>query len=182
MTQKKRERALSSADVQQGRKNATLHDKLMVLDWHHANGARQSETAEHFRAHGFPYMKQPLLSAWLKDERNLRARASTTTDLTSKRVRTVRHPDFEKALTFFVQQAESRGLVLTGDVIRAAGVKFYDQLKIPNDERSSLSNGWLDSFKQRVGLHSLRFHGEAASVNIEQVEDERIRLRTLLAG
>jgi hypothetical protein len=94
--QRKRERALSSAEIPRGRKNATLHDKIVVLDWYHANGASQSKTAEHFQAHGFPFMKQPLLSAWLKDECNLRAHASTTTDLTSKRVQTVRHPDFER--------------------------------------------------------------------------------------
>jgi hypothetical protein len=180
---KKRQRALSSADISQGRKNATLHDKLMVLDWYHANGKKnQSKTAEHFRANGFPFMKQPLLSAWVKDEQNLRMRASMSTDLSSKRIRTVRHPEFEKALTIFVQRAESRGLILLGDVIRTAGARFYDQLDIPNDERQKLSNGWLDSFKQRVGLQALRFHGEAQSANAEQVVDERKRLRTLLTG
>lgn len=179
---KKRQRALSSADVLQDCQNATLHNKLMILDWYHANGRHQSRTAAHFREHGFPYMKQPLLSAWHKDEANLRACANMSNDLTSKHVRTVRNPDFEKALIVFVQQAESRGLTLSGDVIQEAGTKFYDQLKVPKEERQKLSNGWLDSFKARVGLQSLRFHGEAASANIENVEEERARVKTLLSG
>jgi hypothetical protein len=43
-------------------------------------------------------------------------------------------------------------MALTGDVIRAAGAKFYDQLSIPASERQKLSNGWLESFKERVGF------------------------------
>ena len=117
-------------------------------------------------------MKQPLLSAWCKDEANLRARANMSNDLTSKRVRTVRNPDFEKALIVFVQQAESRGLTLSEDVIRAAGTKFYNQLKVPKKERQKLSNGWLDSFKAHVGLQSLQFHSEATSANVEDVNEE----------
>lgn len=180
----KKKRPISSACVPetQSRKNPTLHDRLTILDWHHENGGNQSKTARHFKENGFPFISQSRVSAWLKDEGNMRARASTTRELTSKRVRTVSNPDFENALIIFVQQAESRGLALTGEVIRAAGAKFYDQLGIPVNERQKLSNGWLESFKERVGLRSFRFHGEAQSANVEHVEDERARLKSLLAG
>ena len=32
------------------KENATLAQRIEVLDWHHANGKNQSETARHFGA------------------------------------------------------------------------------------------------------------------------------------
>src|SRR5215204_6410936 len=111
----KKKRPISSACIPQteSRKNATLYDKLTILDWHHKNGGNQSKTARHFKENGFPFISQPRISTWLKDEANLRARANTTRELTSKRVRTVSNPDFENTLIIFVQQAKSRGMALT---------------------------------------------------------------------
>ncbi|KAG9290156.1 hypothetical protein G9A89_010462 [Geosiphon pyriformis] len=93
-------------------------------------------------------------------------------DLTSKHICTVCNPDFDKALIIFVQEAESHGIILTGDVIRAAGIKFYDQLDIPKNKHQKISNDWLESFKDRIGLHSLHFYGNASLANIEHIEDK----------
>ncbi|KAG9299868.1 hypothetical protein G9A89_002875 [Geosiphon pyriformis] len=90
--------AISSACVLQSRENATLHNKLMMLDWYHANDKNQSKTARHFKENGFSYMKQPLVSAWVKDEPNLCAQANTMHDLTSKCICTICNSDFDKAL------------------------------------------------------------------------------------
>lgn len=176
-----RKRTLSSATTPEYRKNATLYDKLMVLNWYHANGRNQSKTAKHFQEQGFSYMKQPLVSAWVKREDDIREQASSVYQLTSRRIGRVRNPDFEKALTIFVQQAEVRGLTLTGDLIRAAGARFYDQLGVSKDKRQPISNGWLSCFKKRTGLRLFRFHGEASSANIRDVESERARLAVVLA-
>ncbi|KAG9303154.1 hypothetical protein G9A89_000645 [Geosiphon pyriformis] len=70
-------------------------------------------------------------------------------DLTSKYICTVCNPDFDKAFVIFVQETESHGIILTGDVIRAADIKFYDQLDIPEND-----------FKDHVELHLLHFYGE----------------------
>ncbi|PBK95104.1 hypothetical protein ARMGADRAFT_904611, partial [Armillaria gallica] len=52
---------------------ATLKQCIKVLDWYHQNGKNQSKTAKHFAAI-YPNLKikQPLVSAWIKDEQKWR--------------------------------------------------------------------------------------------------------------
>ncbi len=52
---------------------------------------------------------------------------------------------------------------------------------IPEDERLSLSKGWLTSFKSQTGLKSFKRHGEAASAKMEDVEAERERIWLICA-
>ena len=51
------------------KENATLTQRIEILDWYHDNGKDQSKTAKHFDSI-YPNlkMKQPLVSAWVKDE------------------------------------------------------------------------------------------------------------------
>ncbi len=55
------------------KENATLEQRIEVLDWYHANGENQSRTAKHFDAI-YPNLKikQPLVSAWVKAEEKWR--------------------------------------------------------------------------------------------------------------
>ncbi|KAH0578796.1 hypothetical protein H2248_002993 [Termitomyces sp. 'cryptogamus'] len=48
---------------------ATLKQQIEILDWHNANEKNQSKTAKHF-APLYPNLviKQPLISAWVKEE------------------------------------------------------------------------------------------------------------------
>jgi hypothetical protein len=51
------------------KENATLAQRIEILDWHHKNGRNQSETACHFDLI-YPNLKikQPLVSSWIKEE------------------------------------------------------------------------------------------------------------------
>ncbi|KAG6896196.1 hypothetical protein C0993_008691 [Termitomyces sp. T159_Od127] len=53
------------------KENATLKQKVKILDWHHAQGKnfKQRKTAEHWNK-SYPNLclKQPIISAWLKNE------------------------------------------------------------------------------------------------------------------
>ncbi|PBK97943.1 hypothetical protein ARMGADRAFT_1027327 [Armillaria gallica] len=51
------------------KKVATLDQCVKILDWHYQNGKNQSKTAKHFMVI-YPNLKikQPLVSAWIKDE------------------------------------------------------------------------------------------------------------------
>ncbi|KAG9292419.1 hypothetical protein G9A89_015289 [Geosiphon pyriformis] len=91
-------------------------------------------------------------------------------DLTSKHIHTVCNPDFDKALVIFVQKAELRGMILTGD--------FYNQLDIPKNECQKLSNGWLESFEDHVELYSLYFYGLAT---IPRHGTKQLKVRLTLA-
>jgi hypothetical protein len=51
------------------KENATLVQRIEILDWFHANGENQSKTARHFDPI-YPNLKlkQPIISEWAKDE------------------------------------------------------------------------------------------------------------------
>ncbi|KIK24426.1 hypothetical protein PISMIDRAFT_64833, partial [Pisolithus microcarpus 441] len=51
------------------KENATLAQQIEILDWHHEQRKSQQETAMHFNTK-YPCLclKQPIISAWLKDE------------------------------------------------------------------------------------------------------------------
>jgi hypothetical protein len=53
--------------------NATLAQRIEILNWHNDNGKNQSNTARHW-AQLYPHLgiKQPLISSWVKDEEKWR--------------------------------------------------------------------------------------------------------------
>lgn len=172
-------RPLSSA-ISNQRKQATFHDKVMILDWYHENGKKQGKTVSHFRENGFPNLNQPTLSRWLKNESSLREQHDKLSP-SKKRHRTTKHPEFDAALSTWVDTLEQKKFVgLTGCVIKEVAKKIYDTLEIPEDERLKLSEGWLSRFKERCGLRFSQSHGEGASAPIETVEKERERLQSLI--
>ncbi|EIN11808.1 DDE-domain-containing protein [Punctularia strigosozonata HHB-11173 SS5] len=67
------------------------------------------------------------------------------------------------------------GVLLTGEVLRQKWTHFADMVGIPEDDRLTLSEGWLTAFKKRCGLKEYKRHGEAASSNPETIEEERAR-------
>jgi hypothetical protein len=61
------------------KENATLAQRIEILDWHHQHGGNQTATAKHF-ALTYPNLKikQPLVSSWIKDEAKWRAQWEQT--------------------------------------------------------------------------------------------------------
>jgi hypothetical protein len=58
-----------SAPVFTKKENATLAQRIEILDWYHKNGKNQLRTAKYFDLIYLNLkMKQPLVSAWVKDE------------------------------------------------------------------------------------------------------------------
>jgi len=73
----------------------------------------------------------------------------------------------------WVSKAMGDNILLTGEVLCQKWNRFADLVGIPEDERLSLSNGWLAQFKDRNGLKEIKRHGEAASAHADTVERER---------
>jgi hypothetical protein len=166
------------------RENATLAQRIEILDWHNKNGRKQTATAEHF-APKYPNLtiKQPLISSWVKDEAKWRQQWEQTNkgvDRTAKRVRQTEHPEVSEMMDLWVSKAMSDGILLTGEVLRQKWNAFTDLVGIPEDERLKLSNGWLSRFKERNGLKEMRRHGEAGSAHADSVEKERKRIQELI--
>ncbi|KAG6855198.1 hypothetical protein H0H87_006895 [Tephrocybe sp. NHM501043] len=55
------------------KENATIKQKIEILDWHHKYGKSQGKTAAHWNP-TYPNLclKQPLVSAWLKGKKKIR--------------------------------------------------------------------------------------------------------------
>ena len=64
------------------KENATLTQRIEILNWHHANGGNQTKTAKYFNMK-YPnlWLKQPLISSWIKHEDTWRAEFESTTAL-----------------------------------------------------------------------------------------------------
>ena len=172
-----------AAPVFTKKENATLDQRIEILNWYHANGENQSKTAKHFDPI-YPNLKvkQPLVSAWVKDEAKWReewARTSGRTH-TAKRICQTQHPDISEMLDLWVTKAMADDLLITGEVLRQKWTKFADLAGVPEDERLNLSEGWLARFKSRNGLKQFKRHGEGGSVDPERVERERRRVQGLI--
>jgi hypothetical protein len=165
------------------KENATLDQRIEILNWYHANGENQSKTAKHFNLI-YPNLKikQPLVSAWVKEEAKWQeewAHASGQTHVT-KWVCQTQHPDVTEMLDLWVSKAMADNLLITGEVLRQKWTTFANLAGVPEDERLTLSEGWLARFKNRSGLKQLKRHGEGGSVDPERVETERRRIQGLI--
>jgi hypothetical protein len=165
------------------KENATLQQRIEILDWYHKNGKNQTKTATHFNTI-YPnlVLKQPRLSAWLKDEQRWREEYESSSGLSrqNKRVRQTVHPEVTEMMDLWVVRAMRDKITLTGDVLREKWKQFADLVKIPEDERLSLSEGWLHKFKNRNQLKEFKRHGEAGSANPEDIQKERERIQALI--
>ena len=84
-------------------------------------------------------------------------------------------------LDLWVSKAMADNILITGEVLRQKWKTFANLVGIPNDERLSLSDGWLHQFKAQNGLKEMKQHGEAASAASETVQWERLHIQKLIA-
>ena len=166
------------------KENATLAQRIEVLDWYYKNGRNQSATARHF-APLYPnlQMKQPLVSSWVKDESKwceIQDQSNCQSDRTAKQARQTEHPEISEMMDLWVSKAMADRILLTGEVLRQKWNVFADLAGVPEDDRLKLSNGWLAQFKDRNGLREWKWHGEAASANNETVEQEQKQIQNLI--
>jgi hypothetical protein len=166
------------------KENATLAQRIEVLDWYHGNGKNQMKTAREFELK-YPNLriKQPLISSWLKNEVKWRAEwevASGKTEREVKRSRQTEHPEVTEMLDLWISKAMHDKVNITGDVLREKWRQFANLAGVPDDERLGLSEGWLYKLKRRHGLKEIRRHGEAGSVDMQKVEVEHKQLKVLI--
>jgi len=166
------------------KENSTLKQRIKILNWYHKNGRNQSATARHFTPI-YPNLKlkQPLVSTWVKEEAKLREQweqAGHECSHTSKRVRQTEHPEVTEMMDLWVSKAMGDGILLTGEVLCQKWNAFAKLVGIPKEDQLKLSNGWLESFKDRHGLKEVKRHGEAASASADTMEKERKMVQELI--
>ena len=136
------------------KENATLAQRIEILDWHHQNKQSQVKTAAHFdKIYPNLKLKQPIISDWIKNEQMWRERWAANQEIGRegqvKRAKQTEHPTVTEMLELWVAKAMQDGVRLTGEVIQQKWVHFADIEGILGDERLQLSDSWLASLKRR---------------------------------
>ena len=165
--------------------NATLAQRIEILDWHHKNQQSQGKTAAHFdKIYPNLKLKQPIISEWIRNEKMWRDRWAADQAIgregRAKREKQTEHPTVTDMLELWVAKSMEDGVRLTGEVIQQKWTHFADIEGIPDDKRLRLSDGWLASFKKQCGLKEFKAHGEAASANSADVAEERERIHSVI--
>ncbi|CAE6457263.1 unnamed protein product, partial [Rhizoctonia solani] len=132
-------------------------------------GVTQASVVQHFRSK-YPTLSQSTLSNYLSREQEIREYVEKNPNhLALKKPIRVSLPVVEAALTEWVHERLRRGIRFTGDLICEQGRQFCNALDIPPSKQIGFSHGWLDRFKERLGLREVWFHGEAASAPLELI-------------
>jgi hypothetical protein len=106
------------------------------------------------------------MSGTLKQSAELLAKA-TTSNLSSKRQKTVKFPVMEVTLAeWFLANQEH--VNLSGDLICESVMKIIDRL-YPNHPPFEFSNGWLEAFKVHHGIKKHRRFEESGSFDMTTV-------------
>lgn len=100
--------------------------------------------------------------------------------LHEKRHPLVTLPEVDAALSQWVVQKLHSNVRLSGDLI-CEKARHFCQLFHTQPDILKFSEGWLRSFKARLGLREYLFHGEAASAPVATLEDERLRVTCILS-
>ena len=100
----------------------------------------------------------------------------------NKRIRQTQHPEVTEMLDLWVARATASSILLTGEVLRQKWKDFADMVGIPDDERLTLSDGWLEKYKGHTGLKQFKWRSKAGSVGMEDVNKERNQTKAILQG
>ncbi|KAJ6586773.1 hypothetical protein B0H10DRAFT_1832019, partial [Mycena sp. CBHHK59/15] len=128
------------------KENATLAQRIEILDWYHTQmKPSQVKTAQHF-APIYPNLciKQPLISSWLKEEKQWRDQWVETQQQgkpgNAKRVKQVEHPEVEDMLELWIA-VSTLCKYLADSVMFGAWKEFYEITGHPERLRLTAPTG-----------------------------------------
>ena len=168
------------------KENATLSQRIEILDWYYNNGKNQSKMACHFQPK-YPNLKieQPLVSAWLRDKAKWREEWRSCNGATmrnAKRAWQMQHLEVTEMLDLWVLKAMHDKILLTGDVLRAKWKQFADIAGVPDDEWLELSEGWLTRLVICLArLQAVSQPGQASGSQAESSHQIGLKWLTALA-
>jgi hypothetical protein len=161
----------------------TYSDKFDIIDFYRAHQdlpcVTQSLAVQSL--HVKPTLSQSTLSGYLCRDQEIRDYTRQNSNWISyKQPLRVTLPQVDTALIQWVYERLRRGVRLTGDVICEQARQFCNTFEIPTHNRLKFTHGWLDHFKERLGLREVWFHGEAPSAPIDQIPPKQVHLQLLL--
>ncbi|KAJ3514077.1 hypothetical protein NMY22_g14859 [Coprinellus aureogranulatus] len=163
----------------------TNADWLTVFRWIDLHPeATQEEVVRHFssKKEGAPHFSQTTLSRRLAKRTQIEDRvAEYSGGASAKRERIVTAPQVDRSLFLWLKEMEAKNETVSGKMLIEKRKIFEERLGIPQAQRLE-GPGWLASFCRAYGVKEIRRHGEAASVDLEAVEEEIKRLRKVTAS
>ncbi|XP_037576660.1 major centromere autoantigen B [Dermacentor silvarum] len=87
------------------------------------------------------------------------------------------HGELEEALLKWFKQARASGVNFNGSVLKEKALEVVDALGIDD---FTTSNGWISRFRARHGIAYRQVNGEAASVNLADVDKWLSLLPTII--
>ena len=170
-------KALDKASKKSKRTEATVYEKLSVIKWYKDNGRNAGKTKEFFNP-SFPSLHETTILSWVRNEANLEEVYNSSKKGNQIRNKKTFNLQFDDAMDEWLMRKESDPKSrIDGNSIKMTAKKIQSLLEIPEPDQLTFSNGWLESFLKRKGLKMQRFHGEAASVNVDDVCSERTRVQ-----
>ena len=140
-----------------------------------------------------PKLTQTELKAWLKEEHGCEVSQGTISVTLKKgqaefpasmgsikRQRAGTWPDVERALFDWILQYQQT-VAITGDMVKLKAGIYFQKMHPDNEESPTWSNGWLGGFQGRFKIKSWKRHGEAGSVQVGTLEEQREALQKELA-
>ncbi|KAF8669472.1 CENP-B ARS binding protein-like protein [Rhizoctonia solani] len=165
------------------RQRLTFQQQLKVIQVYRdfkIHGSR--EVLLRLRSAGFTTICMQTVFRYIREEESIRQYVEEHSNNQNRSSRAkVTHPNLEKALWAWIQDAEHRRVHLTGDLIKAKARRLSIDMGIQPHEMIDFSDGWLARFKHRYGIKERIFHGEAASAPIELIEPSRKILHKQIA-
>jgi len=83
-------------------------------------------------------------------------------------------------MQIWTSQAVAAGFPISDLTLQQKGMEFAKSLNI--EDQLKCANGWVYRFKLRNGLQKITLSGEANSVPLKTLLEERIKLRSILAN
>lgn len=134
------------------KENATLEQRIEILNWYCDNGKNQTKTAKHFnKIYPNLMLWQPRVLKWVGEEDQWRLEwesVKQSTDHTTKKARQTEHPQITEMMDLWVQRALNDGLGFGGNILCDKWNEFANLCQVPEDDCLGLSAGWLDHFKK----------------------------------
>ena len=149
------------------RKFISLEEKIKILD-RLVKGEKASQIAKSLN------LNEATVRTIKKSEKEIRSAVVAGSAICAKysaRPRAQIIEKMEKALNIWIDDCCQKRIPLGGNLIKQKALKIYNHLK-ENGESSVnpnflASNGWLEKFKRRFSLHSMKIQGEIASADHE---------------
>ena len=142
------------------RKDLSLADKILVID-ELVKKTSQSTVAKKIG------ISQSQVSRILKSKKKLFSAHRSNKNSTRKRARKSTQEDVEDALLQWFKQAKSRGLIITGPMLREKAKNFGKIMNVNFDPSSS----WVTHWRERNLIVFKRKHGEKQDHDSEAAEN-----------